>query len=169
MIFNTNILTPIKAKAMNDVRLLYVSKFKSKINPLSELCDILSEALNFNGLNQIYGALYYGNNYFVQCLEGQKDKVEYLFYEKILKDPRHENCEILSFENIEKYLFSTWHMKYAMLHTEVVDFFSDYHNDEFNPYLLNTSTIPAFLELLGEQGDSFSILKSKALVSANPN
>lgn len=152
---------------MNDVRLLYVSKLKSKVNPLSELCDILSEALNFNSLNQIYGALYYGNNYFVQCLEGQKDKVEHLFYEKIIKDPRHENCEVLSFENIETYLFTTWHMKYAMFHREVLDFFSDYHNDEFNPYLLNPSTIPAFIELLSKHGDSFSSLKSKASINAN--
>lgn len=153
---------------MNDVRLLYVSKFKSKINPLSELWDILSEALDFNRLNQIYGALYYGNNYFVQCLEGQKDKVEHLFYKKIVKDPRHENCEILSFENIETYLFSTWHMKYAMFHKEVLDFFSDCHNDEFNPYLLNPSTIPAFIELLSKNDDSFSSLKSKTSIHENP-
>lgn len=153
---------------MNDVRLLYVSKFKSKINPVNELCDILAEALDFNGLNQIYGVLYYGNNYFVQCLEGSKDKVEHLFYEKILKDPRHENCEVLSFENIEEYLFSTWHMKYAMMHKEVIEFFTTHHHGEFNPYLLNTSTIPAFIKLLSKHADSFSILKSKALISANP-
>ena len=54
-------------------------------------------------------------------------------------------------------------MKYAMIHKEVIDFFKHYHNDEFNPYLLNSSTIPAFIELLSTHGDSFSILKSKAL------
>ena len=148
---------------MNDFRLLYVSKIKSNINPMNDLYDILTEAVAFNSLNEIYGVLYYGNDYFIQCVEGQKDKVEYLFYEKILKDPRHKNCEVLSFENIEKYLFSAWHMKYAMIHKEVIDFFKHYHNDEFNPYLLNSSTIPAFIELLSTHGDSFSILKSKAL------
>ena len=50
-----------------------------------------------------------------------------------------------------------------MIHKEVIDFFKHYHNDEFNPYLLNSSTIPAFIELLSTHGDSFSILKSKAL------
>lgn len=153
---------------MNDVRLLYVSKFKSKTNPVSELCDILAEALDFNSLNKIYGALYYGNNYFVQCLEGQKDKVQHLFYEKILKDPRHENCEVLYFENIEECSFSSWHMKYAMIHKEVIEFFKNYHNDEFNPYLLNAETIPAFIDVLSKHDDSFTILKSKALISANP-
>jgi len=148
---------------MNNVRLLYASKIKGKINPRNDLYNILTEAVAFNSLNEIYGVLYYGNDYFIQCLEGQKDKVEHLFYEKILKDPRHKNCEVLSFENIEKCLFSAWYMKYAMIHKEVIDFFKHYHNDEFNPYLLNSSTIPAFIELLSTHGDSFSILKSKAL------
>ena len=65
---------------MNDFRLLYVSKIKSNINPVNDLYDILTEAVAFNSLNEIYGVLYYGNDYFIQCLEGQKDKVEYLFY-----------------------------------------------------------------------------------------
>lgn len=55
---------------VSDVRLLYVSKLKDCANPMNELFNILTEALDFNNPNQIYGALYYGNNYFVQCLEG---------------------------------------------------------------------------------------------------
>jgi len=55
---------------MNDVRLLYVSKFKDERYSTSELYNILTEALEFNELHKIYGALYFGNNYFVQCLEG---------------------------------------------------------------------------------------------------
>ena len=153
---------------MNDFRLLYVSKIKSNINPVNDLYDILTEAVAFNSLNEIYGVLYYGNDYFIQCVEGQKDKVEYLFYEKILKDPRHENCEVLYFENIEECFFSSWHMKYAIIHKEVIEFFKNYHNDEFNPYLLNAETIPAFIDVLSKHDDSFAILKSKALISANP-
>lgn len=53
---------------MTNIRLLYVSKFRSKVYSKSELYEILTEALKFNGANQIYGALYYGNDYFVQCL-----------------------------------------------------------------------------------------------------
>ncbi|MFW2720215.1 BLUF domain-containing protein, partial [Acinetobacter baumannii] len=50
---------------MNDFRLLYVSKIKSNINPVNDLYDILTEAVAFNSLNEIYGVLYYGNDYFI--------------------------------------------------------------------------------------------------------
>ena len=42
---------------MNDFRLLYVSKIKSNINPVNDLYDILTEAVAFNSLNEIYGVL----------------------------------------------------------------------------------------------------------------
>ena len=62
---------------MNDVRLLYVSKFKDERYSTSELYNILTEALEFNELHKIYGALYFGNNYFVQCLEGTEEDEPY--------------------------------------------------------------------------------------------
>ena len=43
---------------MNDVRLLYVSKFKDERYSTSELYNILTEALEFNELHKIFGALY---------------------------------------------------------------------------------------------------------------
>lgn len=85
-----------------------------------------------------------------------------------MKDPRHENCEILSIENIDTYLFANWYMKYANIDQNIINFFSNNHNDIFNPYLLNTSTIPPFIKLLSQHADNFSILKSKALITSNP-
>lgn len=126
---------------------------------MNELFNILTEALVFNNLNHIYGALYYGNNYFVQCLEGNKEQVEHLYFKKILKDPRHENCEIMMLENIDDRMFSGWHMKYAIFHKDITAFFAKNHLDEFNPYLLNTETIPNFIDLLSKQPDSFYTLK----------
>jgi len=148
---------------VKDVRLLYVSKLKDCANPMNELFNILTEALVFNNLNHICGALYYGNNYFVQCLEGNKDQVEHLYFKKILKDPRHENCEIMMLENIDERMFSKWHMKYAIFHKDITDFFAKNHLDEFNPYLLNTETIPKFIDLLSQQPDSFYTLKQESL------
>jgi len=153
---------------MTNIRLLYVSKFRAKHYFKSELYKILTEALKFNEENKIYGALYYGNGYFIQCLEGKEDKVKDLFHKKILKDPRHENCEILSIENIDTYLFANWYMKYANIDQNIINFFSNNHNDIFNPYFLNTSTIPPFIKLLSQHADNFSILKSKALITSNP-
>ncbi|EET82088.1 BLUF domain-containing protein [Acinetobacter radioresistens] len=143
---------------MEDVRLLYVSKLKDCANPMNELFNILTEALNFNTPHKIYGALYYGNGYFVQCLEGEREKVEHLYFQKILKDPRHEECEVLFLENIDERMFSKWHMKYASYHKDVINFFMDKHKESFNPYLLTNETIPDFVDLLSRQPDSFYTL-----------
>ncbi|WP_171498527.1 BLUF domain-containing protein, partial [Acinetobacter soli] len=93
---------------MSDARMLYVSKLKECDNPMNELFNILTEALNFNTPNAICGALYYGNGYFVQCLEGNKIKINDLFHNKILNDPRHENCELMYCEDVTDRLFSKW-------------------------------------------------------------
>ena len=143
---------------MSDARILYVSKLCDCDDPKKDLFDILTEALNFNSLNSIYGALYYGNGYFVQCLEGKRDQVESLFYEKILKDFRHKNCELMYSEDINESLFSRWHMKYAIIHKDIIDFFSEHGIDEFNPYTLSASTIPQFIELLAKHSDSYYTL-----------
>lgn len=42
-------------------------------------------------------------------------------------------------------------------------FFAKNHLDEFNPYLLNTETIPKFIDLLSQQPDSFYTLKQESL------
>ena len=145
---------------MSDARILYVSKLYDCDDPKNDLFDILTEALNFNALNSIYGALYYGNGYFVQCLEGKRDAIENLFYEKILKDRRHKNCKLMYSEDISKNLFSRWNMKYAIIHKDIIDFFSEYKIDEFNPYTLSASTIPQFIELLAKQSDSYYTLNT---------
>lgn len=94
----------------------------------------------------------------MQCLEGKRDQIEKLFYEKILKDPRHKNCELMYSEDISENLFSRWNMKYAIIHKDILDFFSEHEIDEFNPYTLSTSTIPQFIELLAKQFDSYYTL-----------
>lgn len=139
---------------MKAVRLLYVSRFRNDKYSKSELYNILTQAITFNTLNKVYGALYFGNNYFTQCLEGTEDNIKDLFYNKILKDPRHSDCEILLFEPIEFYLFSKWHMRYANIHKDLISFFNKNHDDGFNPYLLDSTTIPIFIELLRKHEDS---------------
>ncbi|MFT4021935.1 MAG: BLUF domain-containing protein [Acinetobacter sp.] len=143
---------------MSDARILYVSKLKECDNPMDELFNILTTALDFNSRNSICGALYYGNGYFVQCLEGDKDKISDLFHSKILNDPRHENCELMYYEDIIQKIFSKWHMKYAIFHKDIVNFFSEHNIDEFNPYTLSLDTIPQFIKLLSKQTDSYYTL-----------
>ncbi|AUX90019.1 BLUF domain-containing protein [Acinetobacter sp. ACNIH1] len=145
---------------MSDARLLYVSKLYDCADPMNDLFNILTEALNFNSRNAIFGALYYGNGYFVQCLEGDRNKIEDLFYKKILKDPRHKNCEVLYFEDVNDRLFSDWHMKYANIQQDILGFFAEHNLDEFNPYTLNAKTILQFIQILASLNDHAYTLKA---------
>jgi hypothetical protein len=131
---------------------MYASKTNSEHSQIKQdLIDILTEAVNFNSHNDITGVLYYGNGYFLQYLEGEKEQVESLFYNLILKDPRHQNCEIIFSERSEQRLFKHWSMKFAPINTKIKDFFHQHHVDEFNPYLLNTTSIPSLIKLLVDQ------------------
>lgn len=65
----------------------------------------------------------------------------------------HFNYEQMSHENIEKCLFSKWHMKY----------FTANHCDEYDPYLLIATTIPKFIDLLSKQPDKFYTLNFRHL------
>lgn len=54
-------------------------------------------------------------------------------------------------EPSEQRLFKHWSMKFAPINTKIKDFFFHHHVDDFNPYLLNTTSIPSFIELLVDQ------------------
>lgn len=143
------LITTCGNQLMEFVRVLYASKSTSTHPELkNDLMQIINSAVDFNSRNHITGALYYGHGYFVQCLEGRSTKVDDLFYNKILKDPRHQNCEILFYEKVDVGLFKNWTMKFAPINKRLGDFFIENHLDEFNPYLLSSETIPPFIELL---------------------
>ena len=140
---------------MELVRVLYASKTTNAHAEIkNDLMQILDIAVDFNYRNQITGVLYYGYGYFVQCMEGPKETVDNLLYNKILKDPRHKNCEILSYHLCEDILFKNWSMKFVPVNKHLKQFFSDYHLAEFNPYLLSAHTIPRFIQILADQPDT---------------
>ena len=107
-------------------RLCYASKTVKDENEIrQDLMDILTEAIDFNGRHQVHGVLYYGHGKFFQCLEGDSDIVNQLFYEKITKDPRHSNVVLLDLADIDYVKFSRWNMKYASYDKAMLRFFSD--------------------------------------------
>ncbi|WP_171402482.1 BLUF domain-containing protein [Acinetobacter soli] len=137
---------------MSLIGLMYASKTRSEHSQIKQdLMDILTEAVNFNSRHDITGVLYYGNGYFLQYLEGEKNQVETLFHSMILKDQRHKNCEVIFLESSEERLFGRWSMKFAPINSQIRDFFQKYHVDEFNPYLLSTELIPSFIRILIDQ------------------
>ena len=97
----------------NLVRLVYASHFKPEIDP-SELARIHEAALEHNGKQEITGLLLFGNDQFLQCLEGGREAVNAL-YSKINKDHRHSQATLLSYEQIAERDFEAWSMKLVLM------------------------------------------------------
>ena len=130
-------------------RLCYASKtVKDEDEIRQDLIDILSEAVDFNGRHQVYGVLYYGNGKFFQCLEGNAEIVNPLFYEKITKDPRHSNVMLLDLTEIDYVKFGKWNMKYATYDKAMLRFFTDRGMAEFDPYSLQEQRLEDFVDYL---------------------
>ncbi len=83
----------------------------------SDLDDILATANSHNSGEGITGILLYGDDTFIQVLEGPAEAVRSL-YARIAKDPRHSECEVLLEEGISETAFAEWKMAYAALNDE---------------------------------------------------
>ena len=130
-------------------RLCYVSQATKPDHLMrKDLMDIIDEAVEFNEQHHIFGVLYYGHGYFFQCLEGDQDQVEHLFYHRIRLDRRHKNTKLLQCIRISQIYFDSWNMKYAPQAKALMDFFKDSEKPIFNPYLINDEQLPKFLEAL---------------------
>lgn len=130
------------------VRLAYASSSTSKPASLrDDLSNIVREAQAHNSQHQVYGVLYYGNNCFFQCLEGDKIQVD-LLYKKLLSDKRHNNIKLLSYDAIEHINFSQWSMKYVLQDQSIITFFQNQQWEKFNPYALEQHMMRAFLKIL---------------------
>lgn len=136
-------------------RLVYASTSTSKPADIrSDLNHIIGEAQRFNGQHNICGVLYYGNGFFFQCVEGSRADVANL-YEKLLKDPRHKDVNLLKLEEVDSLCFSNWHMKYVRHDALVQQFFNSRQWEGFYPYALDAQLIDSFIDLL-LQGEAYA-------------
>ena len=134
------------------IRLCYASTRNELANDLIEdLNAILNTARDFNGKNKIFGVLYYANNHFFQCLEGEKSIVQALF-QSIKNDARHNSIIEFEIMGIDKISFKNWSMKYVQKSSKVDLFFNQLGYDSFTPAALNNAHLNSLLnELLKEK------------------
>jgi len=122
---------------MNLVRLIYASTFKSSTVDASELSRIHKTASEVNAKHDITGILVFGDEYFLQCIEGEREAVNQL-YANIMADPRHERSVLLDYSEVSSRDFDEWSMKLVMLTAErskTIRRFSA--KSVFNPYNLS--------------------------------
>lgn len=98
---------------MSLIRLIYVSSARTLLDQAA-LQQILSKAQQNNAALSITGMLLYAGGNFIQVLEGEAAKVWQL-YEKIAKDPCHNDIIMLDDSAITKRAFPTWSMGFKLL------------------------------------------------------
>ena len=90
------------------VRLLYASRATGPMSA-SLVDSILEHSRKNNPAQGITGVLCYSDELFIQALEGGRDEVCEL-YNSIVRDDRHNQVRILSFEEISERRFGSWTM-----------------------------------------------------------
>ncbi|HSU24216.1 BLUF domain-containing protein (plasmid) [Comamonadaceae bacterium OTU4NAUVB1] len=87
-------------------RIIYSSR--SLCSP-SEAMALLDHARVTNARRDITGALYLADGRFLQCLEGEEEVLAPLL-ERIQRDPRHADCQVLDRRPISRRVYTGWSM-----------------------------------------------------------
>ncbi len=113
MISNDSQLTKALANVEDHklIRLVYVSKI-SRSSQLDLLLfdHIRAHAEDYNRQNNITGMLCNDHQYFLQCLEGQKQVIAPLM-SRIFADKRHSKVQIILLKEIDRSMFNDWRMR----------------------------------------------------------
>ena len=134
------------------VQIVYISRASipvasnaAEVGP--EVSKILRKSRINNRAKNIVGALYFGNGYFFQCLEGDESTLMAL-YETLKKDPRHTDLQIISMTPISTRSFDEWEMKYLPAEQDVKKLLRSFGMSEFEPYRFDEAMTAKMLNLL---------------------
>lgn len=98
-------------------RLIYLSYARPGLG-YSDLRHIMDKSEVNNAQVGVTGMLCFGNNIFLQILEGNR-KVVNQTYHRIARDERHHSPEIMDFSPIGARQFGEWSMKLVQLDDQV--------------------------------------------------
>ena len=98
------------------IQVSYISKATQSMSQ-DDLEEILRASRENNRRLGITGMLLYGNNTFVQILEGEEKGVNALI-DKIKRDPRHADFHVLKKKTIDRREFADWSMDFKRVSGE---------------------------------------------------
>jgi len=128
------------------VRLIYASRAADASAAAIEA--ILTQAREHNPATGITGVLCYGGGVFLQAIEGGRSQVSALFGH-IQRDPRHQDVELLHYEEIDERRFGGWTMgqvNLSRINHAIVLKYSE--TIELDPYAVSGKMSLALLEEL---------------------
>jgi hypothetical protein len=100
---------------MKRSRLIYASTATADVVSNETLNDLADKAAKANTERHITGLLILSGNRFLQVLEGPHRHVNAL-YRNIVRDPRHHDVELVSFEPVDTAYFDDWSMRLVDLY-----------------------------------------------------
>lgn len=127
-------------------RLIYASKHAGIDDDC--LTDILQSSRANNDRVGITGVLIFGERFFLQVLEGNREKVARTFM-RIMKDRRHHDIRLIGAGDADDRLFDEWNMKFVEMASLRKGIVSDYLTDGvFDPFHTSQAHIEKFCNRL---------------------
>ena len=131
------------------IRITYLSQATPNFSSI-DLIYLLEQCHLNNPKRGLTGLLIFGNDTFLQTIEGEENIVEVLI-EKIAKDKRHIKFQILARQSIENRQYSDWAMGFEKLTEKTiaeVPKLKHFMLSDFNPEYLssNVSVVESLLE-----------------------
>ncbi|WP_353571186.1 BLUF domain-containing protein [Candidatus Albibeggiatoa sp. nov. BB20] len=133
-------------------RFCYASTATEKCTSL-QVGGILQSACKRNVELNLTGALFFGNGYFLQFLEGERGNINAL-YHKLLHDDRHSDLRVLESKHVSDRYFEEWSMKYIHFPYVIEKILRETGLEEFNPYVLDSYAINAMAEAFRNHYDA---------------
>jgi hypothetical protein len=129
------------------VRLLYASRAAKPLG-VKVVATVLAECQRNNPKRGITGVLCYSDEIFLQVLEGGRDAVCETF-NTIVRDARHEQVRLLSFEEVSERRFGGWTMGQVNIDKVNSSLLLKYaEKAELNPFTVSGKVSMALLEEL---------------------
>lgn len=122
--------------ATNDsvlMRMVYISKRSGGYSD-EDVLEMVMRAVERNRELSVTGCLWFGDEYFLQIIEGERTVIHDL-YGRIEANPMHHEVSIISYQLVNRRVFGPWSMAYVKEEDEgtaisdiISDFFSKQHS-----------------------------------------
>ena len=154
------------------IRMAYASEATFSPQPSEagvepNVARILMVSRRNNPRRGIVGGLYYGNNQFFQCLEGDEDAIRDVYY-VIRKDTRHRNVKTLIMEPLSEVTFSNWTMKYVPMAEDVSRLLKSEGLDRFEPAKFSDRMCEKMIGLIRNASETGGYGNRVAMGTAGP-
>lgn len=125
------------------IQISYVSRASAPMSS-EALLELLLQCRTNNVAQGVTGMLLYGNGTFLQAIEGEIAVVDSLV-QKILKDPRHIEIQLLGRRAVERRQYSEWSMGFERVTDQAlqqIDGLRDFSAPDFNlGYLVQNQAV----------------------------